>query len=388
MVCSNTESDEVIIMKKILLLIIILFFFIPSQLWAYTCTATKTGNWSDSTVWSGCNSTIPQAGDTVDLVSYTVTWDSHARIPDTSGSLALMESSAGGQFALNLSSAFCNSGCSLNVTTFNDGTNSLGTYLITGTTSNVLTINTGLNSNSQGIILTSGQYMFEDSSTGTININGDLTGGSNRGYECFTATGAGTINITGNINTGLAAYGTAMVFIMGGGTLNVTGNVIGGSGAGGVDAIFTTNGTISVIGNVSGGSTVGSQPRDGYATFGISSNGNSVTVVGNVTGGSGNYSGGILMAGGTLSVTGIITGGTAFGAVGVYYYAPSNQVTLGTGTLLVQGSGASAYFGPSPAWTSSSSNKVQFYQGASFNQPANTTFSTGGGGSSAHSTAY
>ena len=59
---------------------------------AYNCVSTGTGNWSDAGMWTGCNSSTPQSGDTVTIKdNHTVTLDTSPTI----ASLTIGEGASG-----------------------------------------------------------------------------------------------------------------------------------------------------------------------------------------------------------------------------------------------------------------------------------------------------
>lgn len=62
-------------MRKILSLLIIAYLigFLVSPCIAVTNTATKAGNWSDTTVWDQGH--VPEAGEDVALGGYVITWN-------------------------------------------------------------------------------------------------------------------------------------------------------------------------------------------------------------------------------------------------------------------------------------------------------------------------
>ena len=45
-----------------------------------TCVATKTGNWSDATVWSSCGGSVPGNGDTASIGAFTITVDTNTTV--------------------------------------------------------------------------------------------------------------------------------------------------------------------------------------------------------------------------------------------------------------------------------------------------------------------
>jgi hypothetical protein len=113
------------------------------------------------------------------------------------------------------------------------------------------------NGNILGSLSTSPSTAFALSmSTGTATINGNVT---QRSYGASTTgglvnlAGTGTINITGNVSGGSVAN-TIAIANSSTGTINVTGNITGGSNATNTPAIYsTTAGTIDVTGTTTAG---------------------------------------------------------------------------------------------------------------------------------------
>lgn len=229
---------------------------------AFNCVANQAGNFSDPAIWSGCNSTYPQNGDSVALAGYVVTWDSGAgaTLPATGAYTSLTSTGTAGQLALDLSSAFCNSGCALSVTTATAGTKpaNAGIIYTSGSTANVLTLTittatggsatgaTCINHNSIGAIhmtitncngsATNAAACFVNNSTGTFTFSGQFTGGggstNSHGGE-NTSTGTGTITGlvkagAGNSNFGFQSNSTGAVTLNG--SLENTSNCVAWSG--------------------------------------------------------------------------------------------------------------------------------------------------------------
>ena len=169
-----------------------------------TITATKTGNWSDTTVWDLARA--PLDGDTVLAVTYTITFDVDVNQANTT----------------------------LNATSGNFRYSSAGTRNVTANA------NVG-NHSTTGLI--------QNTSTGTLNFTGAITGGN--GSYAYGANNAssGTITITtctgGN---GFSAYGANNASS---GTITIT-TCTGGSGGSAYGANNASSGTITIttaIGN-------------------------------------------------------------------------------------------------------------------------------------------
>jgi len=361
---------------------------------AYTCTATKAGNFSDTTVWSGCNSTYPHSGDAVVLASYVVTWDASA--PATLGTFTSLNATAGetGQLGLDLSQSLCNSGCTLSATTITAGTKPSvgGVISVTGTTSNTLTINTGTNPN--GLIggSNSAAYGLNDNTTGTILFNGDATAGSNSTAYAIYDESTGNFTFTGNLyaataigfynlTTGPVSIGNDST-ITGVGTLNgfenhaaatiTVGNGVtftAGSG-GGAGINNNTNGVINTGNNCTftgGGNSTsyGFKNNSGALSFGTG-----CTFTGATGPGLYNSTSATIAIGNNCHIAGGNGGNLSFGV----YNGGNGNITLGTGCILEQGSNAAAWTGAAPSWTTSLTNQFKFYIGSSYAQIANTYF--------------
>jgi hypothetical protein len=154
-------------------------------------------------------------------------------------------------------------------------------------------------------------------------IVGDVTGATVSGSTgAVNNTSSGTLTITGNATGGSAssAYGCNNAST---GTLTITGNATGGSGGSAFGCNNTSTGTLTITGNATGGS--------GGSAFGCNNaSTGTLTITGNATGGSGGTAIGCNNAStGTLTITGIATGGTTLGASGVRGVNAAGTINLG-----------------------------------------------------------
>jgi len=225
--------------------------------------ATKTGDWSDDTVWN--TGTAPTSSDDVYSNTYTVTIDEDVTvlsIRNTSGTTA----SAGGTF--NITSGGISVSCTGDGFVFDTAllmtvSNSSGTVTLTGDVSPV-----GGNT-ADGITI---------SGSGGVDIVGNVTGhggGNSAAIGAVEIASAATVTITGNVyggSGGVFHYGVYMR--TGSPTVTVTGDVIGGS-ASTARGIRQTSGTLVVNGNVTAGGIADAE--------GVFHDSATLTVNGNIT---------------------------------------------------------------------------------------------------------
>ena len=165
-------------------------------------------------------------------------------------------------------------------------------------------------------------------SSGTLVIQGNCLGGTTTGGGEAGAsnTGIGTINIFGNCQGGNAGSGGLGCKNSTTGTLNIQGNVIGGAGANAFGASNTSAGTLNITGTVFGGTGVTSHGVNNGST-------GTVTITGTVTAGSSTANGAFQGSSGTLSVIGTVTASqTAAGVAG----ANVLQQTILSGPFLTE----------------------------------------------------
>jgi hypothetical protein len=204
----------------------------------------------------------------------------------------------------------------------------------------IFTLNSGVtltaNVTSKSTTASRNCLQFTAASPATATIVGNCTGGTVGGATCVVNTTTGTINITGNVTGGTSAVAFAQGAVnLGAGTITVTGNLTGGSGSTSSAAQNVSTGTITVTGNLTGGSGSSSYAVQNASTGTVTITGNitggagsgafgvnnsttgTITVTGNVTGGSGSTAYGANNAStGTITITGIATGGSTNGAEG------------------------------------------------------------------------
>jgi hypothetical protein len=128
-----------------------------------------------------------------------------------------------------------------------------------GSTSTVCVTFSGTSGNSATLVGNATAAVGEalrNTSTGTLNVTGNCTGGTAFGSYGVRNDSTGTLNVTGNCTggTGNQSFGGHNNST---GTLNVTGNCTGGTGTIAVGVNNQTTGTVNVTGNCTGGATAG-----------------------------------------------------------------------------------------------------------------------------------
>ena len=187
-----------------------------------TITATKSGNWSDTTVWD--LGRAPVDGDLVQAVSYVIDFDVDINQPST---------------VLNATSGYFryNGGATRNVT----ANANLGTHSTAG--------------------------LIQNSAVGTLNFYGIVVGGSGSNAYGAINNAAGTITVTtATGGSGSNAYGAINNAA---GTITVT-TATGGSGSYAYGAINNAAGTMTV--DLAVGNDYGPGGTHPYPAPGVSAN--------------------------------------------------------------------------------------------------------------------
>lgn len=197
--------------------------------------ATKTGNWSDVTVWN--TGALPTAADDVRSNGFTVTINQDITVISINNT-ASTPAVAGGGFTV-----------STNNLTINANINYGGVAVLTASQSGTLTIV----GNFSGTPTSGGVSGTNFTSTGTINITGNVTAISANTNISINNTGGGIINLTGNIIGGLS-NGSIGINLTNASILNVTGNITGGSGIDSYGVQNANTSRISINGITTGGS--------------------------------------------------------------------------------------------------------------------------------------
>jgi len=320
-----------------------------------TVTATKTGNWSDPTVWS--TGALPQSGDTVRPSTYVVTIDQSVNL-----GAGILESTTTGYF--KVATGGLSITCATVLATYStviSAEHSSGTLTIHA---NVTHANTSsdrqcINKTSSGNVIINGAVTgpnggarnpalrCDNSCGGSVTINGDCL------YESVqTYWGAPTHNLI--VNGNILPYSTTGVQVPLTATATITGNLTGSNGYS--SYAVAVSGVATIIGNLTpptaanndntavlisaGGrctitGNVGSLASAVAAGFGVRFNGNSgqATINGNVYGGSSTwyYASGVYCSGGTgLSLT---VNGDVYAGTNSYGIVASNMTATINGTV-------------------------------------------------------
>jgi hypothetical protein len=236
--------------------------------------ATKTGVWSDVTVWDG-GATLPGVGDVVRPNGFTVTIDQDITVGELRND-ASAPAAANGAFV---------------ITSIPGGGRIVNADLVLGGTSTyVLTVSIG----------------------GTLTINGDL----------YSISGINSVSAIGSLNV---AHASAVVIING----DVTGADHINTQAKYTLLMATTGAHVTINGNVTGGAGSSSGIRPGVALQGVCT----LIVNGDVSGAIAGTSTGIAAgiyhtSTSTVEITGAVSGGVTTEGPGVYSSAPGGTVDI------------------------------------------------------------
>ncbi len=278
---------------------------LPAQVWA-----VANGNSNAGATWNG--GVIPTATQDVYANGYTVTVNASTEWK-SANTIAGTTAVAGGGFTLSNSVTLTLNGGTGNATA---GSSNCISY--SGTTGNSAT----LIGNPIGSSTTSTRYGANNASTGTLNITGNPSGGTQANSIGAANSSTGTLNITGAPAVGTIASGSGARNLSTG-ILNVIGNPVGGAVSGA--AVLYSSGDGAITGSVIGGSVAGAN--------GVTNSGSgTVTISADATGGSEATAYGASNTGtGTLTVAGKAISATAPGVNGVVGAALTSVVAAETG---------------------------------------------------------
>ena len=261
--------------------------------------ATKTGVWSDVTVWN--TGALPTAADDVYSNTFTVTIDQNVTVLSIRNTAATGVT-AGGTFN-------CSTGRTIDC--------SAGTGFVVGASGTTL-------------------LTLSHTSGTTVTTRGAISGTANTGIG-FTLSSTGTTNHTGTITGTNAGANTGTITVTGTHAFNVTGDVNGVNSGTGIACGGGANATVTIVGNMTN--------VTGNTTYALSlTSGSTGTVTGNVSHISSGGATIITTSGATLSVT---------GSISCTNTAPAVQI--GTGTLVATGPFICSSLGNMPFSTTLSS---------------------------------
>lgn len=224
--------------------------------------ATKSGNWSDTTVWN--TGALPTSADDVYSNTFTVTIDQDVTV------LSLRNTSttgvaAGGGFT-------CSTARTITATSGGLIAGAANLLTLSHTSGTTITVNATITGGNVGI----GCVI---NSTGTTNITGNCTGGTGASGYAVNVTGAATTTITGNLTGGSATTSHGCLLSAAASTTTVVGNLVaslGGNAAYGISCQIGTN--VTITGSLTGGYGVSSAAN----TYALYMTGGSTVV--NITG--------------------------------------------------------------------------------------------------------
>ena len=224
---SNVQAMLVLALQETVVL--------PAEVWAVT-----NGNSNAGATWNG--GVVPTSTQDVFANGFTVTVNASTEWKSantTAGTTAV----AGGGFTLSNGVTLTLNGGTGNATA---GSSNCVTY--SGTSGNSAT----LIGNPIGSSTTATRFGIINASSGTLNITGSPTGGSQTAAVGAVNNAAGRINLTGSPTGGSGTNATGMQNT-GSGVVEITGSSIGGSAAGTSGVINAGSGTCTISDNATGG---------------------------------------------------------------------------------------------------------------------------------------
>lgn len=231
-----------------------------------TISASKAGNWSDPTVWTG--GVLPSVNDLAST-AFAITIDQDINVQGlrltTTNGVFTASGNTTRNITLNSSTAFGTNGSFLNILSItNTGVTNINTHMpVLGTNQNNIritcsntTVNINLLSPALGSSNTNGNPFLIDCTNTIINFNGDISSsaGQFRTINYSSASSNTTLNFTGNIYASTTSGGQSITIAGTSNTLNFTGTFVGNNNP----IINTTTGTgnININGIIQSGTAI------------------------------------------------------------------------------------------------------------------------------------
>lgn len=306
--------------------------------------ATKTGNWSDTTVWN--TGSLPTTSDDVYSNNFTVTIDQNITV------LTLRNTSATGIAA---GGGFTVSGAYTITCTATNGVlhGTVTCLTVSPPPGTTVTLNSSLRPNN-----TNNVYAVTKTTQGTLDIVGSLTNPSYFSGGCLNLTGIGNgiTNITGNVTGSYGANNVGYIILVSGGAgtaINITGqvsNILTHSNS----ILMSSSGTLTIVGGLSTTSIAAAIQQTTGSTWTINITGNCQA--------SGSYLIYDQFNSGTITINGSITSSGGF-----VRFTPGNPV-VSTGPFISSSTGLNPLHGivrVPTTWTNS------YWE---FRRPDNTTY--------------
>lgn len=209
--------------------------------------AAVAGNFNAASTWASTaagagGAGVPAAGDNAYANGKTVTITADLTCAKISNE-AENGATAGGTFTCSTAGVTINAN-------LNGGTTAILLTLSTTLLNAVVTIN--------GNITAGGSYgvYFNPTALCTLNVTGNVTGGTGSSCYGIAKVAAGTINITGTVSAKANVNDASGIKLSAAGSVNITGDVYGSGSAGGSGhgiQVSVATATLNVTGNVYGG---------------------------------------------------------------------------------------------------------------------------------------
>lgn len=254
--------------------------------------ATKSGNWSDTTVWN--TGALPTSADDVYSNTFTVTIDQDVTVLSLRNTSTTGVTAGGGFTCSTARTIDCSGGSGLvNASSLLTLSNTTGTVTLRGTVNGPSGAGTTLTINGAG---------------GTVAITGNATAGAQNNCTTISVAANATVSITGNLTGAGGNYAATTLNVATISTVSVVGSVTGGAGLVSSTCYVNAAATVSFTGNLTGA---------GKEALFISNFAHATTITGTLTGGSAVAV--ITSANGTLTLSGpFISGPTGIPPFAAY----------------------------------------------------------------------
>jgi hypothetical protein len=323
--------------------------------------AAQNGDWSSTSTWTG--GIIPSAGDNVYSNNRTVTININITVAKISNK-AENGATAGGKFTLK-NNVTVNANIEAGTVTCVDVETGASAVINGNITAGTTNVARGLDNTSTGTITISGNVVggssgstssinfgegIRNSSSGAIIVTGTVGAGSRDGYYGILNFSTGSVTLNGDLSGNNVSATRIPLVNYGGGTLTINGNCYGSVSSAVYSEDTSFGGTVIINGNCFGAS--------GSSQTGRAVNNNSASdtyyIYGNCLGGTGSTNSQFAVlnnSSGTINIIGNCTGG--YSTLGFSSNSKAGVSNNSNGTINIIGN---VYGGPKSSATWSAAN--------------------------------